>query len=162
MIVFDASTLILLAKTEMLDILIRDHKGGFIISGEVEKESTEKKTFDALLIKKRIEDGKLKVKNVHDNTVEKIMTDFKINRGEAESIVLALENKGSILATDDKNTMNACKLLHVPFVTAIAIVIRTREKNLLTKEESYTKINELSKYGRYKKEIIEDAKKRLR
>lgn len=108
-----------------------------------------------------MEEGKIEVREITDNQTEKIMNDFKVNIGEAEAMALALDNKGSLLATDDKNAINACKLLNIPFTTSIGILIRAKGKNLLTKEEALAKLEQLSKYGRYKKDIISDAKSKL-
>ena len=160
MIVFDSSTIILLAKTELLDVLINTYKGDILVTKEVEKEVTVKETFDGMLIKKRIEEGKIKVKAIYDKNIEIFMEDFNIDLGEAEALCLALK-EGSILATDDKNAINACKLLKIPFTTAIDFLLRAKEKKLLSDEESKIKLNHLAKYGRYKKEILEDAKRRL-
>ena len=162
MFIFDSSTIILLAKIEILDMFLRDYKGEAIISNRVEKEVGTKKTFDALLIKKKIGEGKIKVNDVQNSKAGKIMEDFNINRGEAESIELALKNKGSTLATDDKNAINACKLLNISFTTSIGILIRAKEKNLMTMEEAKAKLDKLSRYGRFKKQIIEDAGRRLK
>lgn len=161
MIVFDSSTLVLIAKTELLDIFLNDYKGLIAITNEIEKESTIKGTFDALLIKKRIEEGKIKIKTVKNQEANKFMQDFNINAGEAEAIALAMNNKGALLATDDKKAINACKLLGIQFTTAIDILLRAHEKKLLSKERAETKLNELSKYGRYREDIINDAKIRL-
>ena len=161
MLVFDSSTIILLARIELLDALVNSYQGKIVIPEAVESETTMKNTFDALLIKKRIEEGKIKVMDAHDKMIETIMKDFNINQGESEAIFLALKNKGSILATDDKNAINACKLLQIPFTTAIGILLRVKEKNLLTKEDASLKLVQLIEYGRYKKEIINDAKRRL-
>ncbi|MBI2660746.1 hypothetical protein HYX09_00590 [Candidatus Woesearchaeota archaeon] len=161
MIVFDSSTVILLAKVEILDLLLNNYKNSIVISLSVINEVNAKNTFDALLIKKRVEEGKIEVREITDNQTEKIMNDFKVNIGEAEAMALALDNKGSLLATDDKNAINACKLLNIPFTTSIGILIRAKGKNLLTKEEALAKLEQLSKYGRYKKDIISDAKSKL-
>jgi len=162
MIVFDSSTLVLLSKIELLDTILTNYTKEITISESVEKESTIKKTFDGLLIKKRIEENKIKVIIIQDKKTKKLMEDFNINIGEAESIILALKNKQSILATDDKTAINACKLLNIPFTTAINILIEAKENNFLTKEETNIKLDKLSVYGRYKKEIIEDAKRRIK
>lgn len=159
MIVFDSSTLILLAKVELLDTFLNNYRGRVIIPKEVEKEATVKDTFDALLIKKRVEEKKLEVRDVQDKNIDKFMEDFNMGRGESEAVALALKEK-SLLATDDKNAINACRLLKVPFTTAIGILVRAKEKGLLTKEEANKKLEALAIYGRYKKEIIEDAKRR--
>jgi len=160
MIVFDSSTIILLAKTELLDVLINSYKGDILITKGVERESTIKEIFDGLLIKKRIEEGKIKVKIIDDRNVESFMWDFKIGLGEAEALFLALKER-SILATDDKNAINACKLLKIPFTTAIDVLIIAKGKKLISDEEIKIKLNQLAKFGRYKKEILEDAKRRL-
>ncbi|MBI2675974.1 MAG: hypothetical protein HYX24_05930 [Candidatus Aenigmarchaeota archaeon] len=161
MIVLDSSTIILLAKAEILDTLLNSYKGDVIIPEAVERESAAGRTFDALLIKKRLEEGRIKVKAVNDEKVDRIMGDFGLNTGEAEAIILALESKGSVLGTDDRNAINACKILHIPFTTAIGVLIRSREKNLVTKKEAIERLSKLAAYGWYKKEIIEDAKRRL-
>ena len=62
MIIFDSSTLILLAKVELLREIAKQLE--VVIPREVERESTVKNTFDAKLIKKPIENGKIKVAKV--------------------------------------------------------------------------------------------------
>src|SRR3989338_11528522 len=104
MIIFDSSTLVLLAKIEILDRFLKDYKGEVIISMKVEKESTTKKTFETLLIKKKIKEGGIKNRQVQSGRIRKFMEDFNLNSGEAEAIILALKNKGT-LATDDKNAI---------------------------------------------------------
>ena len=65
------------------------------------------------------------------------------------------------IRADDKNGINACKLLGVPFTTAIGILVRMREKRRLTTSEALVKLEELAKHGRYKKSILEDARRKL-
>lgn len=89
------------------------------------------------------------------------MRDFNLGAGEAEAIALALDNKGSIVATDDRNALRACRLLNLEPTTAMDFLIRTREKNLLTKDEALAKLKDLSKYGRYDKTIIDAARNKL-
>lgn len=162
MIVFDSSTLVLLAKAEMLDMFLNDFRSDVAIPRSVEKEVTIKGTFDALLLRKRIEEGKIKVKSVKDENTNKFIQDFGINIGEAESICLAMSGKNSILATDDKKAINACKLLGINFTNAPSILIKFREKMLLTDEQAEEKLNLLIKNGRYKKDIIETARATLK
>ncbi len=42
-----------------------------------------------------------------------------------EAIVLALSKQG-LLGIDDRKGINACKLLRIPFTTAMAILVRMR------------------------------------
>jgi predicted nucleic acid-binding protein len=87
--------------------------------------------------------------------------DFGLGRGEAEAIALALAEKAQVLGIDDKNGINACKLLGIAFTTAIGILVRMREKGILTANEALVKLDTLAKYGRYKPAILEDARRKL-
>src|SRR5258706_16414162 len=130
MFIFDASTLILIAKTETLDSFLRDVGLEVAIPLEVEKECCSvKKSLDALMIRKAIDESRIRVIAVKDRKlVAKGQRDFGLGRGEAEAIILALGEKARVLAIDDKNGINACKLLAVPFTTAIGMLVRMREE----------------------------------
>lgn len=160
MIVFDSSTLILLAKVELLDTFLRDYKEKIIIPKAVEEESTIKETFDGLLIKKRIEEKRIEVRNIDKRKGEDIKKDFKLGKGEAEAIILA-EQENSLLATDDRNAILVCKIRNIQFTTAIDFIIRASEKKIIEKKEAKRKIDQLEKLGRYKKEIINDAREKI-
>lgn len=163
MIAFDASTLILIAKAELLDLFLADIELEAAIPIEVEKECCGvKKSLDALLIQKALDELRLKVIAVKNRKlVVKLQGDFCLGRGEAEAIVLALAEKAQVLGIDDKNGINACKLLGIVFTTAIGILVRSREKGLLTGSEALTKLTTLAKHGRYKESILEDARRKL-
>jgi predicted nucleic acid-binding protein len=81
--------------------------------------------------------------------------------GEAEAITLALYEKAQVLGIDDKNGINACKLLGIAFTTAVGILIRSGEKGLLEGRDALEKLALLAKHGRYKGSIIEDARMKL-
>ncbi len=91
----------------------------------------------------------------------KLQADFSLGKGEAEAIALALNEKARLLGIDDKNGINACKLLGIPFTTAVDILIRSREKGLVQESEALEKLALVAKYGRYKDSIIEDARRKL-
>jgi predicted nucleic acid-binding protein len=121
-----------------------------------------KKTLDAPLIQKAIDELKIRVVAVKDRKlVAKLRRDFGLGMGEAEAIVLAFSEKATVMGIDDKNGINTCKLLGIPFTSAIGILIRMLEKKLVTKEEAVAKLATLRTQGRYKQSILEDAKRRL-
>jgi predicted nucleic acid-binding protein len=162
--VFDASTLILTAKCELLDLFLAHLSTPVTIPAEVEKECCgfNKKTLDVAIIQRALDESRIKTLVVKNRRlVAKLQTDFSLGRGEAEAIALALHEKAQVLAIDDKNGINACKLLSIPFTTAIGILIRSREKGLIDNSEALGKLVSLAKHGRYKRSIIEDAKRRL-
>jgi predicted nucleic acid-binding protein len=163
MIVFDSSTLILIAKIEVLNCFLESVDSQVRIPTEVAKESCAvKKSLDAQLIQKAIDESKIRVVAVKDRKLlAKLRHDFGLGTGEAEAIVLALSERATLIGIDDKNGINACKLLRISFTTAIGILVRMLEKKLLTREEALGKLAILEKQGRYKKSILEDAKRKL-
>lgn len=156
MLLFDASTLILLAKTELLDSFLDDFTDKVFITKEVEDECCRKQqALDSLHIQKAIKDKGIAVKSLKDRGVyQKLRTDFSIGNGEAATLAFALEQKNTLVAIDDRRGIKACKLLKIPFVTAIDIVVRLKEKQILSKEQALAKLNALARYGRYSDEII--------
>src|SRR5208283_5496813 len=160
MIIFVASTLILIAKAELLDLFLATVSLPVAVPGEVEKECCgSKKTLDAVIIQRALDESRIKTVVVRNRRlVAKLQTDFSLGRGEAEAIALALDEKAQIVGIDDKNGIDACKVLGIAFTTAVGILIRSREKGLLEKPDAIAKLAMLANYGRYKHSIIEDAR----
>lgn len=159
-IVFDSSTLILLAKIEILNIISEDIQ--IIVPEMVRSECTGKDLFDAKLISSLIKNGKIKVASVtKKENVEKLCRDFKIHIGEAEALVLALKRNLPI-AVDDLPSIKACKILNHKFTTAIHFLINVTENGKINEDMAFVKLEKLSLYGRYSKRILEDATKRLK
>src|SRR5271156_6520987 len=163
MIVFDASTLILIAKAELLDRFLATVGVPVAVPAEVERECCgSKKSLDAAMIQKAIERSLIKSTAVRNRRqVVRLQEDFSLGLGEAEAIALAAQAKAQVLAIDDKNGINACKLLGIPFTTALNILLRSREKGLLEVSEALEKLARLAHFGRYKHSILEDARRRL-
>ena len=87
----------------------------------------------------------------------KIIADFNIGKGEAETITLCLENKLDIII-DDKKAINACKVLKIKFTTIPNILVEMCRKNIIAKSQTETYAIKLEGIGRYKKEIMERIK----
>ena len=154
MIAIDSSSLILLAKLSILDKFLQNIKDNLVITNEVQQECISKDTFDAKLIQKRIEEKVISKKEIKNkNTYNKIMEDFNIGKGEAETITLCLENKLAII-TDDKKAINVCRVFNVSFITIPNILVRMHQKSIITKSQAEIYIIKLERIGRYKKEII--------
>ncbi|HCY18516.1 MAG TPA: hypothetical protein DHU69_01870 [Deltaproteobacteria bacterium] len=163
MVVFDASTLILLARTEVLEVLILNFPGQVLIPEKVREEVLVKDSEESPQITAMIRGKRIGVLRVDDRRLlQKLMEDFNIDLGEAEAITLALQKKGTVVATDDRNAIRACKLLKIDFITAIAILIRAAEKKLFSRSEALLKLDKLASVGRYKKSIIADARRQIK
>jgi predicted nucleic acid-binding protein len=163
MIIFDSSTLILLARTDLLERFMINLNDPIVIPRAVEKESCEEKdSVDAIVIQRAIREKRIRVKTLKETKLsQNISKDFGLGQGETEAIALASSQQAQVLATDDKRAILACRLLKIPYTTAIDILIRMYQKELLDKNEAQLKLNVLERYGRYKREIILDAKSRL-
>ena len=163
MIAIDASTLILLAKTELLDLFLENFPPVPFISATVEQEATRKESFDALLIRERITEKKIAVKKVENQRlVKKIAGDFKLHFGEAETLALCLENSWRLVGTDDFNAIKACIVLQIEYTSAIDILSKLNKEKKLSKAEALSKLRKLAYFGRYGEEIIDDVKGNLR
>jgi predicted nucleic acid-binding protein len=164
-ILFDASTLILLAKIELLDIFIADFDKKVAISNKVKEEVLEGSSPDGPLIAKLIQDRGIDVSKAKDKKlVRRLMEDFNIDEGEAETLTLAIEKKASLVATvatDDKNAIRACKIMKLDFTTAIAFLVRACEKGLIQTDEALARLQKLQSFARYNKTIIETARNQI-
>jgi predicted nucleic acid-binding protein len=163
MLVFDASTLILTARIELLDKFLDAIPMKAVMPKEVERECCSvKKSLDALLIQRAVDQVRIKVLAVKNKgLVSKLQADFGLGKGEAEAIALALAERAQLIAIDDKNGINACKLLGMAFTTALGILIRSHNEGLISFTEAHGKMGMLAQFGRYKPSIIEDARLRL-
>jgi len=159
-LVFDASTVILLAKISLLREIAEEVK--VIIPRKVRAECLSKEGTDALLISTLIKEKKIDVKEAGGaEAIKKMQIDFKIEGGEAEALWLARRLTCPI-AVDDGQTIKACKVMNQSFTTAIHFLLNLVEQSKLEPQMAMVKLEKLSKYGRYRKEIIEDARMRLK
>jgi predicted nucleic acid-binding protein len=163
MFVFDSSTLILTAKIELVHLFLNDIDMEVAIPKAVEQECCGvSRTLDALVIRKALDDSKIKVRKVRDGKlIAKLVSDFSMGTGEAEAIALALQEKARIVGIDDKIGINACKLLGLPFTTAIGLLVRSRQKGLIERDDASVRLAALARHGRYRKSILDDAARRL-
>jgi len=162
MILFDASTLILLAKIEMLDIFLSDVGRKVAIPEKVKEEVLTGLSPDGPMVAKLIQDKRINVLKARDRkVVRRLVEDFNIDEGEAEVLTLAIQEKALLVATDDKNAINACKIMKLDFTTAIAVLIRACEKGLIRSDEALFKLQKLQSFARYKKTIIETARNQI-
>jgi predicted nucleic acid-binding protein len=163
-LIFDSSTLILLAKSELLDVFLDDFQGRPLLPKAVEDESTfDLSRPDGLLIEQRIREGRLIIEEVRQPKVlNRLTQDFRLGAGEAEALVLALEKEeGAVVATDDRNAIRACKVLRIGFVTSLGILVRSVEKGLLTQDDGRRALGRLKTYGRFRDEIIEEIARQI-
>jgi len=161
--IIDSSTLILLAKSELLDVFIDSSKKKILVTGRIKIESTAKKgSFDAGLIEQRIKEKKILVEKIKDTSFyNKLLEDFNLGQGEAEAIVLALE-KNALLLSDDKKAINACKIFNIKFATALNVLVELYKRKIMGKERAKLALKKLKQIGRYSEELINKAEDDLK
>lgn len=130
---------------------------------EVERECYGRpEALDAHLIARAVAEGRISVQAAGPRKrYEKLRGDFLLGCGEAAAITLALASEGALVATDDRLGINACKLLRIRFVTALTVLVRMREKGLLSLEEARSRLEALARFGRYKQDIINAVRVQL-
>lgn len=163
MIAVDSSSLILMAKISILDKITKNLQKKLTITNQVYVETTSKEDiFDAKIIEKRVEEKVIDKKEIKNFSLyKKIKEDFSIGKGEAEAIVLCIENKIDIIV-DDKKALNACKILKIKFTTVPNLLIGIYKKGSISKIEAEQYLNKLSKFGRYSDNIMQKVKEELK
>lgn len=162
MVVFDSSTLILLAKIDLLDLFLSNFRDSVVLPEKVRSETILGDRKEVRSIIRHLEDKRMAVMKVKNfSLVRKIMEDFSIDAGEAEALALALEQKAGVVATDDRNAIRACKMLKLEFITTMAVLVRAVEKGLIERDEGLAKLQKLQSIGRYSKAIIDDAARKI-
>ena len=150
MIIFDASTLILLIKIDLFELFMSDYKRSLVIPKKVKTEVCVEGREETPYLKNLIQEGQIEVLTAKNpRQKRKLMVDFNIDEGEAEALLLALQKAAELIATDDRNAIRAAKLLKIDFVTAIGFLIRATEKKLIKRDEALFKLEKLRVFGRY-------------
>lgn len=156
-IVCDSSTLILLEKTKLLGMILRNNE--VIIPKEVYKEAVSKgkkgKHPDSYEIERKINKGIIKVVEIKDKReFKEIRKNFNLAKGETEAIILLHEVKGDVVALDDLKAMKYCVYNKIPFITTINLLLDSFDKRLISKQKAKEMIKNLGIFGRYRNEII--------
>ena len=164
-VITDSTILIIFSKTDLLDILF-DFYGKILILVEVYNEVVVRGKItnkeDAFYIEDRIMKELIQIIDIKDFTYSaNIQKDFNIHKGEAECIVLFFESSGNLLGTDDKKTLNVCKIFQIPFFSTISFLLLCVSKRKLSKSQASLKLDKLLQIGWYNKSIIESIKEKI-
>jgi len=156
MIISDSSTLILLAKCELIELFV---SGFSLIIPETVYDETIRKgmeigKYDAYLLEKLVYDEKIQVKQTNNESLRKIQDFFSIHSGESDAIALCLDLNVKYLLCDDKKAINACRILGIKFLTALDILLAMHTNNLISNEKANVSLDRLEEFGWYNKELI--------
>src|SRR3989339_1606829 len=148
MLASNTSTLVLLAKVDCLEIFI-ESSPKIEVPDEVRVEALfHEETYYARLIKKLIQENKIKINKVDTVKTREIMKDFRLDLGEAATYIMYDQKRHKAILTDDGELIKLCKLEGIPFICAMAVVIRLFEKKKLSKEMALSRLEDLHEIGR--------------
>lgn len=141
-IITDTSCLILYDKINELDIL--------------------RKTFSSLIVTPQVAEefgadlpNWIKVKPIQDTEQYSQLID-ELGRGEASSIVLAQEIRGSLLIIDEKRGRRVAKSLRIEIIGSLGILLKAKQKGIIKTVRSI-----LEKIGRTNFRISKVIKEEL-
>lgn len=154
-IVSNASTLILLAKTDLLRLWLGQIKT-LVIPPEVQEETTaHQEGYDARLIAQCINEKKIIVEEAPKEKIRSALREFHLGIGEAAAYALFNREKYQAIMTDDGELIKLCRLENIEYMGALAIVLAMFRKGIIAREEALDKMEQLRRWGRYSKEVYE-------
>lgn len=157
----NASPLIILAKVELLKEFLELYKA-IEISTEVYNEAIKKglqaEKQDAQILDALLKEGKIKVTKLnqeHGKASKNIIENYKLDKGEAETISLALQlNKKEILM-DEAIGRKIAKFFNVKPKGTLKILLELYNRNIINEEQLRRKVNEIiGKQFRLDTEVI--------
>jgi predicted nucleic acid-binding protein len=155
-IVADSSALILLSKCNLLEVVCRLFE--VVVPSSVIEETASAKLVDhypdAAFIKEIISKGLIKMENPGK---AQFQIPLSLHRGEKDALLLALNSRDSIFATDDGKAIKAARFLNIPFIISPKIVVDLFRLQKISLNEARQSIEKLGKIGRYSPEIIAES-----
>ena len=161
--IINASPLIIFGKLNRLDILKKMYKN-IKISNEVYHEVTikgiEKNLKDALIIKESINNHEIdiiKLNKEFSPIAQKIEVIYDIDKGEAETIALALQLKEKEVIIDEASAREAVKSINIQPIGSLRVLLLAYKSKFISKAEIKEILNEMenSKYRLSPKVLIE-------
>jgi predicted nucleic acid-binding protein len=163
-IVADVSTLILLAKAESIEMVL-EH-GTILIPQAVYKEAIEmgkeRGLEDAYRLEKLYLEGKIQTQEPSKVAKERVRLLFGLRGGECDVLALAQESGIDNVLTDDKRTINACKVLGLRFATALNALVALTRQGIMDSAKAEATLKELETLGWYNEMLIDRVRRDLR
>lgn len=155
-IISDSVSLILLAKTNLLEMLTE--KNEVVVPKLVYQEvikGKDKGREDSMLVDKLVSEKKILLRSANITIKNKITKMLNLRGGELEVVTLAL-GKNKVILTDDRKCINAARALKIDFITSLDVVIAFYKKGAISKEMALKCLDGLEEYGWYSKNLIKN------
>ncbi|MEW6295354.1 MAG: hypothetical protein AB1467_03615 [Candidatus Diapherotrites archaeon] len=159
LVISDSSSLIIGTKAGLLTALCEEFE--VEIPEKVFEETVaagkELQKIDALKIEEAIEENKIMVKKatpIKDSKVMKWFKELNLDEGESQAIHLYIQTNAKLLLVDDKQAINAAKLLEINWATIPDIIVGFAERAKIPKENALEALKIAQQEGRYKIDFI--------
>jgi predicted nucleic acid-binding protein len=154
--VADSSSLILLAKCSLLEIVcdLFEVIVPESVNMEVASEGLSKKYSDAALISELTSKGAIKVQSPDS---DRLTPPISLHKGEEDALLLAIKLGKSLFVTDDGKAIKAARFFKVPFIITPKIVVELFRMQKISFKKARESLEKLGKIGRYSPDIIAEA-----
>ncbi len=153
--------LINLAKITILEKSC-DYFKNVIISPEVFDETVgmgKKKGFeDALIIESIIKNKKIQIKEIKNKKQIKMINQFNIYHGEAESLILYKQEKTDFLISDDSNLRKKKEIINANIIGSLSVILKLKKENKITKDKFTESIEKMRKIGWFSNAILDKVR----
>lgn len=158
-VAIDSCSTILLAKATVLETLADNYD--LFITDKVYKEILEgkdKKFIDALLTERLVKESKIKINKVKNNKlIKKLIRDFNLGVGEAETLALTLNKQCEVISTDNKQGRKVAIIYNLNLIGSIDIIISLYRLELIDKNKAISALKKLKEFGWYQSYLIDNA-----
>ena len=158
-IAIDSCSIILLAKATVLETLASHYS--LSITDKVYKEILEgkdKKFIDALLTERLVKEGFIQIKKINNNKlIKKLIGDFNLGAGEAETLVLTLDKQCEVISTDNKQGRKVAIIYNLKLVGSIDLIISSYKLKLIDKHKVTDALKRLREFGWFQDYLIDNA-----
>ena len=148
----DSSSLILLAKADLLELLCKNAR--IFITPTISKEILFNSK-DSELIQVLISIGEIAVKRMKEMRMEENELPISLDKGERSALALFKKMEVDYLLLDDKKAAAYCKKYSIPYINALLIPLYLRNCMAIDDQMMKKKIEFLNGIGRYAEWIKE-------
>ncbi|MFH1894971.1 MAG: hypothetical protein ABIJ74_00090 [archaeon] len=162
LVVSDSSSLILGTKAGLLDIICKEFAVQIPkkVFEETVIEGKKLQKVDALKIEKAVEDKRISVKIVgqpKNNRLNKWADQLNLHEGEKEAIQLYIQENARLLLADDRQAINAAKLLEINWATIPDLIVFFAKKKKIKLQDALDSLSTAQTEGRYKLDFVLEA-----
>ena len=138
--------------------------GKVVISKGVENETVIDTSIypEIAKIRESIDKRFIEVKEVKkSDKVVKLMRNFGLGKGEAETIQLYFQEKADLLLCDEKKARKIASILNINLLGTPELIIQLYKRKFIGKEKAKESVLKLEKIGWFKSSIIFEALKEI-